>query len=233
VGERQQKKQLETANAKRAWVICQHYLVRLIVFVGFPMLLVPGLLAARADDASQVPQGITLPHYEPITKSRRAGWFVKSAAGPESLAAGVVSAGWGTAFNSPPEYGRHISGFAQRYGTRLPEVVIGNAIEAGLGAVWDEDPRYDRSGQGPLWQRLRHAATMTVLAYGGKGTASPAYARYAGIVGENFIAKAWRPDSESSVNFALGQCALGFVGRFASNLFDEFWIDVRNKVRHQ
>ena len=180
-----------------------------------------------------VPQTITPSDYQPITKAERTRWFIKSVVGPESLAAGLVSAGWGTAFNRPPEYGPHISGFGQRYGMRLPEVVMGNAIEAGLGAVWEEDPRYDRSGQGPLWQRLRHAATMTVLAYRGEGTAAPAYARYAGIVGENFIAKEWRPDSESSVNFALGQCALGFVGRFASNLFDEFWSDVRNKVRHQ
>jgi len=189
VGERHQKKQLETANAKGAWAICQHDLMRLLVFVGFPMLLVPGLLAAQAGDASKVQQGITPPHYQPITKSRRALWFVKSAVGPGSLAAGVVSAGWGTAYNSPPEYGPHISGFAQRYGMRFPEVVMGNAIEAGLGASWEEDPRYDRSGQGPLWQRLRHAATMTVLAYRGEGAAAPAYARYAGIGGENFIAK--------------------------------------------
>jgi len=74
---------------------------------------------------------------------------------------------------------------------------------------------------------------MTVLAHGGKGSAAPAYARYAGIVGENFVAKAWRADSESSANFVLGQCALGFVGRFAGNLFDEFWSDVRHKVRRR
>jgi len=207
--------------------------MRLLVFVGFPMLLVPGLLAAQAGDASKVPQGITPPHYQPITKSGRTHWFVKSVVGPGSLAAGVVSAGWGTAFNNPPEYGSHFSGFAQRYGMRFPELVMGNAIEAGLGAGWEEDPRYDRSGQGPLWQRLRHAATLTVLAHRGERTVAPAYARYAGIVGENFIAKAWRPDSESSINFALGQCALGFMGRFASNVFDEFWPDVHNKMRHQ
>jgi hypothetical protein len=115
---------------------------------------------------------------------------------------------------------------------RLPEVFMGNAIEAELGAVWDEDPHYDRSGQGP-WQRLRHAASMTVLAHRDELTVAPAYARYAGIVSENFIAKTWRPRSEKSVNFALGQCAFGFVGRFAGNVFNEFWTDVGNKLRHR
>src|SRR5215467_10070042 len=81
----------ETANAKQAWAICQHDFMRLLVFVGFAMLLVPGLLAAQAGDASKVLLGITPPHYQPITNSQRVLWFVKSAVGPESLAAGVVS----------------------------------------------------------------------------------------------------------------------------------------------
>ena len=196
-------------------------------------MLVPGLLAAQASDAPRYPEETIPPHDPPITESARTSWLVKSVVGPDSLAAGVVSAGWGTAFKHPPEYGSHFSGFAQRYGMRFPDVVMGNAIEAGLGALWDEDPHYDRSGQGPRWQRLRHAAAMTLLAHSGDRTAAPAYARYTGIVGENFIAKTWRPQSERSVNFALGQCALGFVGRFAGNDFDEFWTDVRKKIRHQ
>jgi hypothetical protein len=207
--------------------------LRPLLFVVFPMLLVPGLLAAQAaSDATQAPEETLPPHDQSITESARANWLAKSVVGPDSLAAGVVSAGWGTAFNNPREYGPHFSGFAQRYGMRLPEVVMGNAIEAGLGAVWDEDPHYNRSGQGPRWQRLRHAASMTVLAYRDARTVAPAYARYAGIVSENFMAKTWRPRSERSVNFALGQCGLGVAGRFASNVFSEFWTDVRNKLRH-
>ena len=176
---------------------------------------------------------ITPSDYQPITKAQRTHWFIKSVVGPESLSAGLVSAGWGTAFDRPREYGPHISGLAQRYGMRLPEVAMGNAIEAGLGAVWQEDPRYNRSGQGKLWHRVDHAASMTVLACRSDGHAAPAYARYAGIVGENFIANAWRVDSERSFNTALTQSALGFAGRFASNLFGEFWTDVRKKVRHR
>jgi hypothetical protein len=180
-----------------------------------------------------VSNGITPSDFRPITKAQRTNWFIESVVGPESLAAGLASASWGTALDRPRDYGPHISGFAQRYVMRLPEVAMGNLIEAGLGAVWQEDPRYNRSGQGKLWHRVRHAATMTVLAYRSDGHAAPAYARYAGIVGENFIANGWRVDSERSANTALTQSALGFAGRFAGNLFGEFWNDVRKKVRHR
>jgi hypothetical protein len=99
--------------------------LRSLLFVVFPMLLVPGLLAAQAaSDAAQAPEETLPPHDQPITESARANWLAQSVVGPDSLAAGVVSAGWGTAFNNPREYGPHFSGFAQRYGMRLPEVVM-------------------------------------------------------------------------------------------------------------
>ena len=211
----------------------QYDFVRFLIVLAFMILFVPALFAAQESNTSNAPPGITPSDYQPITKAERTDWFIKSVVGRASLAAGLVSAGWGTAFDRPREYGPHVSGFAERYGMRLPEVVIGNAIEAGLGGVWQEDPRYDRSGHGKVWRRARHAAAMTVLAYRRDGKAAPAYARYAGIVGENFIANAWRVDSERSVNTALTQSALGVAGRFVSNLFDEFWTDVRKKVRHQ
>jgi hypothetical protein len=71
--------------------------------------------------------------YQPISSSERGHWFLQSTVGPKSLAAGVVSAGWGTALNKPEEYGPHWEGFAKRYGMRLTGVATGNALEAGLG----------------------------------------------------------------------------------------------------
>jgi hypothetical protein len=37
-------------------------------------------------------------------------------AGPESLLGGAISAGWGTLFDKPSEYGTHWQGFGKRYG---------------------------------------------------------------------------------------------------------------------
>src|SRR5262245_38202117 len=51
------------------------------------------------------------PPYQPITAKERARWALFYTIGPKSLAAGVISAGWGTAFNSPEEYGTSWDGF--------------------------------------------------------------------------------------------------------------------------
>src|SRR5579862_3229678 len=51
----------------------------------------------------------------PITAKERIAWVVNGTIGPASLVGGVISAGWGTAFNSPKEYGTHWEGFGERY----------------------------------------------------------------------------------------------------------------------
>jgi hypothetical protein len=158
-------------------------------------------------------------------------WVVVSTTGPPSLAGGVVSAGWGTAFNNPEEYGTHWDGFAKRYGMRLTGVATGNAIEASVGMAWGEDPRYFRSANRNFWGRVSHAADLTFRARRSDGKFHPAYARYTGNVGNNFLSNTWRVDSESSVGSALTRTALGFAGKFASNLFEEFWPTVIAKVK--
>src|SRR5262245_807724 len=169
--------------------------------------------------------------YTEITGNGRMKWFVVSTIGPQSLAAGVFSAGWGTAFNSPEEYGTHWDGFAKRYGMRLTGVSTGNAIEASVGMAWGEDPRYFESPNRTFWGRVSHAADLTFGTRRSDGKLHPAYARYTGNVGNNFLSNAWRVDSESSVGSALTRTAVGFAGKFGSNLFEEFWPTVLAKVK--
>jgi hypothetical protein len=197
------------------------------------MLAAPLALGAQSDSVARVPGSNAQSTYRPITKPERFHWFVHSTVGARSLGTGVVSAGWGTWLNKPEEYDTHWVGFAKRYGMRLSGVTTGNAIEAGLGMAMNEDPRYLRSGKSP-WERVRHAATMTVMAYHSDSSIAPAYARYAAIVGNNFLSNTWRAPSESTVSGALTRTAVGFTGRFVSNIVDEFWTDLRNKVfRHR
>ena len=169
--------------------------------------------------------------YQPITDKERVKWAVKSTIGPQSLAAGVVSAGWGTAFNNPEEYGPTWSGFAKRYGMRLTGVSTGNAIEASVGKLWREDPRYFESPNRNFWQRVGHAADMTFRARGPEGNLRPSYARFTGNVGNNFLSNLWRVDSESNVEAALIRSGVGVAGKFGSNLFEEFWPSVWRKIK--
>lgn len=168
--------------------------------------------------------------YQSITGKQRFQWFTRSTVGPESLAAGLFSAGFGTAINRPNEYGPHWNGFGKRYAMRLTGISTGNAIEAGLGSLWGEDPRYFRAAGQPFKGRLKNVVAMTFAARQSDGNLAPAYARYLGNAGNNFLSNTWRTDSESGVGDACVRILLGFAGKMGSNAWAEFWPDARKHI---
>jgi len=170
--------------------------------------------------------------YRPITADERLEWFTRATIGPKSLAGGLFSAGFGTATNSPHEYGTHWTGFGQRYGMRLTGVSTGNAIEAGLGAAWGEDPRYFHTVHQTFGDRTKNILDLTFRDYHADGTRHPAYARYVAIFGNNFLSNTWREPSEADWQHALVRSAEGFGARALSNAFNEFVPEVWRKVRH-
>lgn len=203
-------------------------------------LVIAAALFASAQDlpsdpatAKQAASKSAISDYQPINGSQRLKWFVDSTVGPETLIVGLFSAGFGTARDTPKEYGPHWVGFGQRYGMRLTGVSTGNAIEAGLGAIWGEDPRYFRATPGePFKGRIRNVVTMTFIAHNRMGRPMPAYSRYVATPGNNFLSNTWRPDSEATTNAALLRTVWGFAGLMGKNAFTEFWPDIRTHVFH-
>ena len=138
----------------------------------FPLIVLPAFGRTTTPDRVQLPdspsQGLTLtpggaiPDHQPVTTDGRVRWFVATTASPvRLLIVGPISAGWGTLRNIPSEYGTHWDGFAKRKGMRLTGVSTGNLIEAGLGSVWGEDPRYFRSRERGLRLRVEYVLKTT------------------------------------------------------------------------
>jgi len=168
--------------------------------------------------------------YQMISGKQRIEWAVQQTFGPESLLVGTLSAGIGTGRDNPPEYGPHWEGYAKRYGMRFTGIASSNTIEAGLGALWGEDPRYVRNQNLPFKKRIANVFVLSFTARNRNGKLEPAYARYVAIPGNNFLANTWRVSSEANVSSALTRTGYGFLGEIASNAWSEFWPDVKRKV---
>lgn len=190
--------------------------------------LIFALFIKVAVGQSAVPSG----SYQPITGNGRVSWAVRDTLGLSSLLGGVISSGWGTEFDHPPEYGTHSLGFAKRYGMRLTGISTESAMEASLGAVWGEDPRYFRDAGAPFGDRVKHVIKFTFFALDRNGDLRPAYARYAALGGSSFLSNTWRADSEADTSHAMERIGLGFLGRLGKNAAIEFWPDVRTRVFH-
>jgi len=170
--------------------------------------------------------------YVPITGAQRIEWIVDGTIGRKSLfLVGPLATVWQTGFNTPEEWGRGVSGVAKRYVQREADVAISNSIEAGLGALWGEDPRYIPSGRKGIWPRARYAIKTVFLAQGRDGRLRPAWGRYAGNTLNNLIENAWLPPSVTTPGQTALRSGMGMLGRLGGNAWEEFWPDVVRRFR--
>jgi hypothetical protein len=168
--------------------------------------------------------------YRTISGEERVRWAARETFGPQSFLIGTFTAGIGTARDHPEEYGPHWDGFAKRYGMRFTGVASSHVIEAGLGAIWGEDPRYVRNQNLPFKHRLGNVFLYSFAARNRQGKLMPAYARYIAIPGNNFLSNTWRVNGEADTSSALTRSAYGVLAEISSNAWNEFWPDVKRKV---
>jgi hypothetical protein len=180
--------------------------------------------------AGTSPSGTSNDAAAPITGSGRLEWALKATIGPGSLFVGAVQAGWGNLENHPREYGQGMEGFGKRFGLRLSSVGTSNVMEAGLGAIWGEDPRYHVSHDHTTRGHFNHAFKMTFMAERADGSVEPAYARYIAYAGSNVISNAWRPDSQRTVGNTTARIGERFAGRLLGNLFKEYWPEMKQRM---
>jgi hypothetical protein len=219
--------------------------LRGIVLTALFSVAAPVLLAQASGNARVLPQTKQEDHsssfeareatnldgpYVPISSRDRVRWFMTGTIGPSHLAVGLFTSALGTALDHPKEYGPHWSGFADRYGMRMTGIVTGNAMEASLGALWGEDPRYSRDPGDSAGGRVRNIIKQTFVARYRDGDFHPAYARFVAVAGNNFLSNTWREPSESTVQDALIRTAEGIGGRMAGNTFQEFWPEIKKYV---
>ena len=189
--------------------------------------------AANASRPAPAPEtGSWDDNADEITLGQRLRWVTENTIGWPSLVWGVVPSGVGTALNHPQEYGTHWNGFADRYGIRLSGVVTSNVTEAGLGALWGENPRYRREPEKSFGGRLGSIVYQTFFTRRADGNFEPAYARFIAIPGTNFMSNTWRVKDEADTPHALERTGYGFAGAMGQNAFQEFWPDLKSHLFH-
>jgi hypothetical protein len=192
-----------------------------ILIVGLLLLPVVGA-AQEGVPAIPVSQG-----YAPPTAGDRLTWVVEGTASLPVIAVNTVDSAWSTDVNWPQEWGRGFKGFGRRFGDEEAYATVADAIEASVGAIWSEDPRYKPSGQRSTWRRVHHAVMATVLAPRRDGHLAPAWGRFTAIAAATEIEDEWLPPSARTPGETAWRVADDLIGRTLSNVWDEFWPDVR------
>jgi hypothetical protein len=186
--------------------------------------------ARRRAAAQNAQPSATSDSYVPIRGDERINWIIGETVGPSSLAIGVIKAGFRISLRAPTRWGFSQTGFWKRLENREIDVGLSNSIEAGLGAVWGEEPRYVRSHRSGIWPRFAYASKTVLETQRTDGHLAPAWGRYAGNVLNNAIERIWLPSSRTTWQRTTLDVSSGFLTRWGGNLWREFWPDVHDRI---
>ena len=165
-----------------------------------------------------------------LTARQRVSWVIDGSTSLPALGVNAAGAALSTYGNWPEEWGRGLKGFGRRFADAEAYDGIADAIEAGVGAFWDEDPRYQRLGRQSTWRRVRYAVTATFLTPRRDGRLAPAWARFTAIAATSRIENTWLPPSVKTPGATAWRVGGDLLGRALSNVWDEFWPDLRQRL---
>ncbi len=149
------------------------------------------------------------------------GW--KTIFDPVTILSSAIAAGIQQARNSYHEFGQGTEGYAKRFGAQYADnvngVIIGHVLTQ---IVFHQDPRYFYKGKGTFRSRVLYAFATAFVCKGDNGHWQPDYSDVIGGLAAGEVSTLYYPASSRAGLRLFHNVLLGFAGRAAGNLFDEF-----------
>lgn len=177
-----------------------------------------------------VPQNPRACNPPPMTGKERVRHFLKSFYDPEYLLAAAAGAGISQAFDYVPEWGQGMEGYGRRYASNYGWHIVKSGLKDGVSALLDQDPRYHCSGRRKFWPRVRHAL-IQVFVVEKNGHREPAYGTFIGNFGAGFVSRTWFPERYQNVGRGIESGFIGFGYEAATDVFKEFWPDIKRWLK--
>jgi hypothetical protein len=165
--------------------------------------------------------------YQPLT-----GWQKMTIAAKDSFdwPAYVTAAGFSGLYqleNSNPSFGQGVAGYAHRFATAYGDQMIGNMFQEGIiPAVFHQDPRYFRLGEGTFRHRLFYALEQIMVARMDSGKKTFNFSEWGGAASAAAISNLYYPNSrdwDDNLQKMVIACATDAF----SNVGKEFWPDIK------
>jgi hypothetical protein len=122
-----------------------------------------------------------------------------------------------------PGFGNGASGYAKRWVAAFADDRTGDLLDHYVFAsVFRQDPRYFYQGTGTPESRMLHALTSAFVARRDGGGLMPNYAYVFGTIGAAALSNTYYPRAARGSDLLVTNVAIGFAGRAAANLIQEF-----------
>ena len=190
--------------------------------------------------AAQVPCALASPSPSPgaasppclalPTAQERLKDYLHATLGPKALLSSAAAAGIAHARNHPSAWEQGMAGYGRRYGSSFGKRIVDHSIRLGVESALGEDSRYFPSPGKEAWSRIRYAVRHTLVARTENGKETLAVGRLAGTFGGGLVSRTWHPEGHDSFVDGLRSGGISFGFEIATNVFREFWPDLRKHL---
>lgn len=157
--------------------------------------------------------------------------FLRDSVDPGTFLNAGFIAGIAQAENNDPSFGQGGKGYATRLGASYTDDVQFRFFkEFAYPAVFSEDPRYYRMGEGPAGRRFLHAVTHAVVAYNDNGKPMFNFSEWLGEVSGTSIGNLYHPSNRRGFAPAAQVIAFDVALDVGFDELREFWPEVARKL---
>ena len=167
----------------------------------------------------------------PLTPRQKFEIFARHTFSPFTFASAAFDASISQASGQNRGFGGGVEGYGERYGATLADsesaVFFGKFL---LPVLLHQDPRYFRMREGRVTRRAFYAMSRIVVTRNDDGSSGFNTSHVLGRFISKAIANSYYPQRDRGFNHTLVNTSNGLLSDVETNLFREFWPDLREKI---
>ncbi len=169
--------------------------------------------------------------YSPLTSQQKLEVSLRRTYSPWTFIGAAWDAGVSQATSGHEGYGQGMQGYGKRFGASLADNETGLVFGAYLlPTVFHQDPRYFRRPELPLLQRGLYSVTRVLLTRTDSGGTAVNVSYLGGSLIGSGMANAYYPFNERGVSKTFVRFGSGILSTAGTNIWHEFWPDIRAKL---
>jgi hypothetical protein len=166
-----------------------------------------------------------------LTASGKFHMFVENTADPINYVGAAWDAASAQMDREDPAYRQGLAGYGKRFGAAAADNVSSDFFGIYLyPALFRQDPRYYRLGQGPAPARLGHALTHRFVTRGDSGRRTPNYSEWFGTVSSKALSNLYHPGNPRGFGPTASRVGFSIANNMGWDVVREFWPEITRKL---
>jgi hypothetical protein len=167
-----------------------------------------------------------------LSASDKLHMFVESTADPLNYVGAAWDAATAQLDKDDPSYQMGASGYGKRFGAAVTDNATGDFFGIFLyPALFRQDPRYYRLGQGSTQSRLAHALAHRFITQGDSGKLMPNYSEWFGTGSSKALSNLYHPGNPRGFGPTASRVGYSVANDMAWDVLREYWPEIAHKFK--